>query len=53
MIQGPEALPSINAAAMNDGNDSDGLRFYFDSGNQRPAVRTQVDGAGARVRDWL
>ncbi len=41
--RGPEALPSINVATMDDGNGSDGNN-PFDSGNQRPVVREQVTG---------
>ena len=43
MVQGPETLPDINVAAMNNGNDSDGP-ILFGGGNQHPIVRQQVTG---------
>ncbi len=43
MVQGPETLPNINVATMDEGNGSDGLKLFGD-GNQHPVVRPRVTG---------
>ncbi len=43
MVQGPEMLPSINVATMDNGDGTDGTN-PFGGDNQRPVVRAQVRG---------